>query len=96
MHDEAGEHLGTHRVQRELERGHDAEVAATAADAPEQIGVLLGARSQPAVPSAVTTSAEMRLSIVSPCLRLSQPNPPPSVSPAMPVVELMPTGSARP
>ncbi len=31
-----------------------------------------------------------------PYLRLSQPKPPPSVSPAMPVVELMPTGVARP
>src|SRR6185436_10275206 len=40
-------------------------------------------------PAAVTTSAEIRLSTVSPCLRLSQPNPPPSVSPPMPVVELM-------
>ena len=45
---------------------------------------------------AVTTSAESRLSTVSPCLRLSQPKPPPSVSPAMPVVELMPSGVARP
>ena len=34
--------------------------------------------------------------MVMPYLRLSQPKPPPSVSPAMPVVELMPTGVARP
>ncbi len=47
-------------------------------------------------PSAVTISAEMRLSIVSPCFRVSHPNPPPSVSPAIPVVELMPVGVARP
>ena len=31
-----------------------------------------------------------------PYLRLSQPKPPPSVRPATPVVELMPTGVARP
>ena len=36
------------------------------------------------LPSAVTTSAAIRLSMVSPSLRLSQPNPPPSVRPAMP------------
>ena len=47
-------------------------------------------------PAAVTTSADSRLSTVMPCLRLSQPKPPPSVSPATPVVELMPTGVARP
>ncbi len=47
-------------------------------------------------PDAVTTSAERRLSTVSPCFRLSQPNPPPSVSPATPVVELIPVGVARP
>ena len=34
--------------------------------------------------------------MVMPYLRLSQPKPPPSVRPAMPVVELMPTGVARP
>ena len=47
-------------------------------------------------PSAVTTSAESRLSTVMPYFRLSQPKPPPSVRPATPVVELMPSGVARP
>jgi hypothetical protein len=47
-------------------------------------------------PVAVTTFAERRLSMVRPCLRLSQPKPPPNVSPAIPVVELMPTGVASP
>ena len=37
----------------------------------------------------------MRLSTVMPYVRLSQPNPPPSVRPAIPVVELMPVGTAR-
>ncbi len=36
-------------------------------------------------PSAVTTSADTRLSHANPCFRASQPRPPPSVSPAMPV-----------
>ena len=48
------------------------------------------------LPSAVTISAEIRLSIVMPNFRVSQPNPPPSVRPAMPVVELMPVGSGKP
>ncbi len=47
-------------------------------------------------PAAVTTSTDSRLSMVMPYLRLSQPKPPPSVSPARPVVELMPVGVARP
>ena len=46
-------------------------------------------------PSAVTTLADKRLSIVMPYFRVNQPNPPPSVRPVIPVVELMPTGSAR-
>src|SRR5690606_34655090 len=48
------------------------------------------------LPSAVTTSADRRLSSVMPYFRVSQPNPPPSVSPAIPVVELMPVGRTRP
>ena len=47
-------------------------------------------------PSAVTTSAATRLSMVSPNLRVIQPKPPPRVSPAMPVVELIPVGTASP
>ena len=34
--------------------------------------------------------------MVMPYLRVSQPKPPPKVKPAMPVVELIPTGVARP
>ena len=47
-------------------------------------------------PSAVTTSADSRLSQVSPYLRCSQPMPPPSVSPAIPVVETAPPVVASP
>ena len=39
---EPAEDLGPDRVQRELERGHDAEVAAAAAQRPEQLGMLVG------------------------------------------------------
>ena len=43
-------HRGTDRVQRELHRGDHTEVAAAAAQRPEQVGVLLGAGvHQPAV-----------------------------------------------
>jgi hypothetical protein len=38
-------------------------------------------------PSVVIMVAPRRLSHASPCLRINQPMPPPSVSPAIPVVE---------
>src|SRR5881397_1723341 len=41
-------------------------------------------------PSAVTTSAETRLSMLSPCLPISQPRPPPRVSPPISVLETVP------
>src|SRR5204862_6430928 len=47
-------------------------------------------------PSASTTSAESRLSIVSPQPRVRYPIPPPSVSPPTPVVEMIPHGTASP
>jgi len=47
-------------------------------------------------PSAVTTSAPSRLSHVSPASRSSQPMPPPSVSPAMPVEPTTPPVVASP
>src|SRR6266566_4711961 len=47
-------------------------------------------------PSANTISTDSRLSTVSPCLRTSQPKPPPSVNPAMPVLETNPPVVAKP
>ena len=47
-------------------------------------------------PSAVTSSTETRLSIVRPCLRTSQPIPPPSVRPASPTLPVSPNGVASP
>ena len=47
-------------------------------------------------PSASTTSAASRLSIVRPYPRVRWPIPPPSVSPPTPVVEMIPHGTARP
>ena len=47
-------------------------------------------------PSAVTRSAETRLSTVAPYFRISQPIPPPSVSPAIPVWVTMPPTVASP
>src|SRR5215218_10345093 len=47
-------------------------------------------------PSAVTSSAASRLSQARPCLRSSQPEPPPSVRPATPVVDTRPPVVARP
>jgi hypothetical protein len=47
-------------------------------------------------PSAVTTSASTRLSTVSPCLRMSQPMPPPRLRPPTPVWPTMPPVVASP
>ena len=47
-------------------------------------------------PSAVTTSAARRLSMVSPNRRISRPTPPPRVSPATPVCEITPAGTTSP
>ena len=47
-------------------------------------------------PSAVTTSACTRLSTLSPCLRMSQPMPPPKQRPPTPVWLTMPPVVARP
>ena len=55
-------------VEPVLEAGHDADVAAAAADRPEQVGLVRGV-DLAHLPSAVTTSAPTRLSIVRPCLR---------------------------
>ena len=48
------------------------------------------------VPSAVTMSAEIRLSQVRPCVRARWPSPPPSVKPAIPVLDTRPPVTARP
>ena len=42
---DAAEHLGRQRMERELERRHDAEGAAAAAQRPQQVGVLVGGRA---------------------------------------------------
>lgn len=47
-------------------------------------------------PSARTTCAAFRLSLVSPKARPTTPTPPPSVSPAMPTVAHEPPGTASP
>ena len=84
---------GSKRVGAEREGRDDPEVAAAAAQAPEQVRVLGGAR-RTCSPLARTTSAETRLSIVRPYRRVSQPTPPPSVRPAMPVPDTTPIGTA--
>ena len=95
VEDRPGQHDRPDRVQPVLERGDDAEVAAAAADAPEQVGVL-SSLAVTSSPSAVTRSTESRLSTVAPCLRMSQPMPPPSVRPAIPVWVTIPPTVASP
>ncbi len=71
------------------------KVTASASNFPKQVGVFIFAGSD-LLPSAVTTSTEIRLSTVMPYLRVNQPNPSPSVRPAIAAVELIPAGVARP
>ena len=65
----------------ELERRDDAEVAAGAANSPEQVGDVSVALAVRTCPSAVTISTESRLSMLNPCVRRKWPYPPCSVSP---------------
>ena len=63
---------------------------------PQKRSAFSSALARTVCPSAVTTSAASRLSQVRPYLRISQPMPPPSVRPAMPVWEICPPVTARP
>src|SRR5262249_38755755 len=94
MDHEAAENLRD-RMQLVFERRDDPEVAAAAAQRQKRSGfsVALATRS---CPSAVTTSAESRLSPVSPCLPMSQPTQPRRVRPAIPVFETVPPVVASP
>ena len=47
-------------------------------------------------PPAVTSWTPVRLSAARPCVDMSQPRPPPSVYPAIPVLEIAPPVTARP
>ena len=85
----------TDLVQAERERRDDAEVSAAAPDRPEQVRILVRAGPDLASLSASTMSAPSRLSIARPHLRVRCPNPPPSVRPPTPVVEMMPLGVAE-
>ena len=84
------------RVRLERELGDDAEVAAAAAQRPEQLRVLVGARGdllarRPARPrprAGCRSSGRTRGS--------DGRSPPPSVSPPTPVVEMTPHGTASP
>ena len=88
--------IGPTGCRRELERSRDAEVAAAAVQRPEQVGVLvLGSRAparrrrSPARPRAGCRTRARSL-------RSSQPEPPPSVKPATPVVDTRPPVVASP
>ena len=75
--DKAGEDLGAEGVEAELEPRDDAEVAAAPRRAQNRSG-FSSSEARTMRPSAVTSSAESRLSTVSPCFRSSHPEPPPS------------------
>ncbi len=93
--DGAGQNAGSDGVELELERGDHREVAAPSAQRPEEIGVLVGAGRQQLTVGGDDIGAS-RLSTARPCLRMSQPMPPPRVRPATPVEGLMPPVVASP
>ena len=92
---EAAVTIGADRVSVELERGHDAEVAAAAAQRPEQLGVLVLARMDPL--AGRRDELDRGEGVAGQAVaRSSQPEPPPSVSPATPVLETRPPVVASP
>ena len=72
--------------ERGTERGDDAEVAAAAAQRPEQIGVLVRARGDRAAVGQHHVGLEQVVDRQPVLARLRWPMPPPSVSPPTPVV----------
>ena len=85
-----------HRVRLERELGDDAEVAAAAAQRPEQVAFSSALGRHAARRRRGRPRAASRLSIVRPYPRVRWPMPPPSVRPPTPVVEMIPHGTARP
>ena len=84
-----------YRMQLIFEGGRHAEVSASAANGPEQIGLLVLAGPQHLAFGGDELDGP-RLSRARPYLPISQPSPPPRVSPAIPVVETTPPVTARP
>ena len=93
---EAAEDRRADRMQPKFERRHDAEVAAAAAQRPEELRVLALARAHELARTRSRARPPIRLSQARPHERSSQPEPPPSVSPATPVVETRPPVVASP
>ena len=83
------------RVRRVLERGHHAEVAASAPQGPEQVGVLVRARAQVAPVGGDELAGDEVVDRHAVCAALVG-YPPESVRPAMPVSETTPPGTASP
>jgi hypothetical protein len=91
---ETAEDLGLERVQPELERGDPPKLPPPPRSAQNRSGCS-SAEARTCSPSALTSSTASRLSQARPCLRSSHPEPPPSVSPATPVVDTRPPVVAR-
>jgi hypothetical protein len=86
---------GADRIGRVGKADHDAEIATATTQAPEQIVVVGRAgRKKPAVGGDDLEGDHIVAG--KPVLRTSQPTPPPSVSPAIPVLETTPTGTVSP
>ena len=96
VEDRSRQYRRAHPVEPELERGDDAEVAAAAAQRPEQVRVLGLAGMDQAAVRGDDVRGDRGCRRSGRALRISQPIPPPSVKPAMPVVETSPPVTASP
>ena len=96
MRDKTARHHRADLVQLETQAtAAIAKVAAAAAHGPEQVRILRCCCPD-GRPSASTIIADRKLSSAMPNRGISQPNPPPSVRPATPVLETTPPVVARP
>ena len=93
---ESAHHRGPTRVQPELEARHHAEVPASSSQAPQQLRFVGAAARTTSIRRRSRPRPRSGCRHARPCLRINQPIPPPSVSPATPVCEIRPPVLASP
>ena len=96
MHDQSADDQRPDRMQPVLERRDDAEIAAAAAERPEQIGMSRRAGAHQLAVWRARRRRAMQVVHRHADVPSSQPKPPPSVRPAMPVSPTVPPVVARP
>ena len=96
MQYESAENRWADLVQLEFERCRHTEVAAAAAQAPEQVRVISVAGDDEFPIGADEVRRRSGCRMPSPCLPINQPRPPPRVKPETPVFDTVPPVVARP